>query len=148
MHRLAIIPALLVVAACGGAQQAFQMLMLEHLDHLAETAATAISNIKFDKVIVWDGGGADGKGGGTANFVRSLAGAVPPALQIMRDVGGVQMPEYCGSRGGGGGAHGEHRPCGQQRRGSQPPGRPGRARSPDAPGWSAVRGGGYRTDRL
>ena len=93
-----------IVAACGGAQQAFQMLMLEHLDHLAETAAKAISNLKFDKVIVWDGGGADGKGGGTANFVRSLAGALPPALQIMRDVGGVQMPEYFGSLVGDPGA--------------------------------------------
>jgi len=93
-----------IVQACGGAQQAFQMLMLEHLDHLAETAAKAISNIKFDKVVVWDGGGADGKGGGTANFVRSLAGALPPALQIMRDVGGVQMPEYFGSLVGDPGA--------------------------------------------
>lgn len=86
-----------IVKACGGAPAAFQMLMLEHLDHLAETAAKAISNIKFDKVIVWDGGGADGKSGGTAQFVRSLAGALPPALQIMRDVGGVQMPDYFGS---------------------------------------------------
>ncbi|MEX0704004.1 MAG: SPFH domain-containing protein, partial [Planctomycetales bacterium] len=41
-----------IVSACGGAQQAFQLMMLEHLDNLAETAAKAISNIKFDKVIV------------------------------------------------------------------------------------------------
>jgi len=85
-----------VVEACGGSQQAFQMLMLEHLDHLADTTAKAISNIKFDKVIVWDGGSADGKGG-AAGFIRSLAGALPPALQIMRDVGGVQMPDHFGT---------------------------------------------------
>ena len=85
-----------VVEACGGSQQAFQMLMLEHLDHLADTTAKAISNIKFDKVIVWDGGSPDGKGG-AAGFVRSLAAALPPALQIMRDVGGVQMPDYVGT---------------------------------------------------
>ena len=85
-----------VVEACGGSQQAFQMLMLEHLDHLADTTAKAISNIKFDKVVVWDGGSADGKGG-AAGFIRSLAGALPPALQIMKDVGGVQMPEYFGT---------------------------------------------------
>ena len=36
--------------------------MLEHLDTLAETAAKAISNIKFDKVVVWEGGGANGNG--------------------------------------------------------------------------------------
>ena len=47
-----------IIDACGGAQQAFQLLMLEHLDTLAETAAKAISNIKFDKVVVWENGGA------------------------------------------------------------------------------------------
>ena len=31
--------------------------MLEKLDTLAETSAKAISNIKFDKVVVWDSGG-------------------------------------------------------------------------------------------
>ena len=45
-----------IVTACGGAQQAFQLLMLEHMDALSETAAKAISNIKFDKVVVWDAG--------------------------------------------------------------------------------------------
>src|SRR5438552_5712082 len=49
-----------IINACGGSQQAFQMLMLEHLDHLAETAAKAISNIKFDKVIVWENGAQNG----------------------------------------------------------------------------------------
>jgi len=44
-----------IIDACGGSQQAFQLLMLEHLDGLAKTAAQAISNIKFDKVIVWEG---------------------------------------------------------------------------------------------
>ena len=33
----------------------------------------------------------------TAGFLRSLAGALPPTLQIMRDVGGVQMPDYFGT---------------------------------------------------
>src|SRR4029077_13587534 len=52
-----------IIEACGGAPQAFQLLMLEHLDKLAETAAQAISNIKFDKVIVWENGnGTNGAG--------------------------------------------------------------------------------------
>ena len=85
-----------IVEACGGSQAAFQMLMLEHLDKLSETAAKAISNIKFDKVIVWDGGSGDGKAG-AAGFLRSLAGALPPTMQIMKDVGGVQMPDYFGT---------------------------------------------------
>jgi flotillin len=87
-----------IVDACGGSQQAFQMLMLEHLEHLSETAAKAISNVKFDKVVVWDSGaGADGKGvNATANFLRGLGNTLPPMLQIMKDVGGVEMPEFIG----------------------------------------------------
>src|SRR5262245_14803346 len=45
----------MLVEAAGGAKEAFQLMMLEHVDKLAETSAKAISNIKFDKVIVWDG---------------------------------------------------------------------------------------------
>ena len=48
-----------IIDACGGAKQAFQLLMLEHLDNLAEASAKAISNIKFDKVVVWENGGAE-----------------------------------------------------------------------------------------
>lgn len=86
----------LIVENCGGSQEAFQMLMLEHLDTLAETAASAISNVKFDKVICWDGGGSNGTGGGAANFVKSLGGMLPPMMQIMKDVGGVELPEFFG----------------------------------------------------
>jgi flotillin len=92
-----------IVESCGGAQQAFQMLMLEHLDALSATAAKAISNIKFDKVVVWDGGG-NGKDGSnaTSNFLRGLSNTLPPMLQIMKDVGGVEMPAYFGKLMGDG----------------------------------------------
>jgi flotillin len=82
-----------IVEGCGGSQEAFQLLMLEHLEHLSQTAAKAISNIKFDKVIVWDGGNGSG---GTAGFLQGLTRSLPPMLNIMRDVGGVQMPEFFG----------------------------------------------------
>jgi flotillin len=86
-----------IVSACGGSQQAFQLLMLEHMDKLSETAATAISNIKFDKVIVWENGAKNGDGvGSTAGFLQSMARTLPPMLQIMQEVGGVKMPEYFG----------------------------------------------------
>jgi flotillin len=85
-----------IVRACQTPQAAFQMLMLEHLDRLSENAARAISNIKFDKVVVWDAGnGKDGRST-TANFLSSMAGALPPALHMMRDIGGVEMPEFFG----------------------------------------------------
>ncbi len=84
-----------IVQAAGGAEAAFQLLVLEHIDHLAEQSAKAISNIKFDKITVWEGGG-DGQGGSTAKFLKSLAGAVPPVMHMMRDIGGVQLPESLG----------------------------------------------------
>jgi len=69
--------------------------MLEHLDNLAEASSRAISNIKFDKVVVWENGGHDGVGS-TAGFLQNMARTLPPMLQIMQDIGGVKMPEYFG----------------------------------------------------
>jgi len=81
-----------IIEAAGGADQAFKLLMLEHLDKLAETAAKAISNIKFDKVIVWESGGQNGTSV-TANFLQNFARTLPPMLQVMKEIGGVEMPE-------------------------------------------------------
>ncbi len=80
-----------IVAACGGAKEAFQLLMLEHLDKLAETSAKAISNIKFDKVVVWEGSG-NGRSN-TTEFIQSMARTMPPMMQVLRDIGGVELPE-------------------------------------------------------
>ena len=71
------------------------MLMLEHLDHLSETAAKAISERE-----VRQGhrvGQRPGRGRQrAANFLRGLGSSLPPMLQIMKDIGGVEMPEYFG----------------------------------------------------
>jgi flotillin len=83
-----------IIEACGSPQAAFQLLMLEHMEALAEASAKAISNIKFDKVVVWEGGGGIGGAGGTAGFLQSMARVMPPMLQVMKDVGGVEVPEY------------------------------------------------------
>jgi flotillin len=84
-----------IISACGSAQAAFQLLMLEHMDALAEASAKAISNIKFDKVVVWEGGnGSGGDQSKTAAFLRDMARVMPPMMQVMKDIGGVEMPEY------------------------------------------------------
>ena len=88
-----------IIEACGGAKEAFQMLMLEHLDKLAESSAKAISNIKFDKVVVWEGGGQNGKSS-TANFLHNMAGTMPPMMQVLRDIGGVELPDALIKLGG------------------------------------------------
>ncbi len=81
-----------IIEACGGAEQAFQLLMLEHFDHLVEASAKAISNIKFDKVVVWEGNSANGQSA-TANWLHNMARTLPPMMQVMRDIGGVEIPE-------------------------------------------------------
>lgn len=81
-----------LVAAAGGAKEAFQLMMVEHLDTLAETSAKAISNIKFDKIVVWDSG--QGGKGGASGFLQSMAGALPPMMNVLRDIAGVELPGY------------------------------------------------------
>ncbi|HEX5726863.1 MAG TPA: SPFH domain-containing protein [Longimicrobiaceae bacterium] len=81
-----------IVAAAGGSKEAFQLLMLEHLDTLAETAALAISNIKFDKIVVWDGG----DGAATGSFLQNFARTLPPMMQVVQEIGGVQLPDFLG----------------------------------------------------
>ena len=45
---------------------------------------------------MWDGG----KGSETnaaADFIRGVAHSVPPTLEILKDIGGVDLPHYIGS---------------------------------------------------
>ena len=81
-----------IIDACGGAQPAFQLMMLEHLDKLTEASARAISNIKFDKIVVWEGGGANGTSS-TANFLQNMSRSLPPMMQVLKDVAGIEMPD-------------------------------------------------------
>ena len=67
-------------------------MMLEHLDKLTEASAKAISNIKFDKIIVWEGGGANGTSS-TANFLQNMTRVMPPMMQVLKDVAGIELPE-------------------------------------------------------
>jgi len=83
-----------LVEAAGGAKEAYQLLMLEHLDTLAETSAKAISNIKFDKVVVWDSGNGNGAASG---FLQNMAKTLPPMMQVLRDIAGVELPGYVGT---------------------------------------------------
>ena len=82
---------------CGGSDAAFQLLMLEHVDTIAETSAKAISNIKFDKVTVWDTGAGAGNGSSTtADFIRSLTQSLPPTMEVIEKVAGVDLPKLGG----------------------------------------------------
>jgi flotillin len=86
-----------IVMACGDADAAYKMLLLEHLDHIADKAAEAISNIKIDKIVVWENNGA-GAGSNTANFLQGMAGMLPPIMQVVEEIGGVKLPNFVGQR--------------------------------------------------
>jgi flotillin len=81
-----------IISACGGAKEAFQMMMLEHLDNLANASAKAISNIKFDKVVVWENGGSNGTTN-TSSFLQGMAHSLPPMMQVLKDIGGIELPD-------------------------------------------------------
>ena len=69
--------------------------MVDQIPLLAESAAKAISNIKFDKVVVWEGGNASGPNG-TAGFIQ-MAKSMPPMTDVLRTVAGVELPAFFGT---------------------------------------------------
>jgi flotillin len=90
-----------IIEACGGAQQAFQLMMLEHFDDLVDASAKAISNIKFDKIVVWEGGNSKNGTSSTANWLHEMSRTLPPMLQVMQDIGGIEIPETLAKLAGG-----------------------------------------------
>jgi flotillin len=85
-----------IVVSSGGAEQAAQLMVTEQLPKLVEEQVKAVSNLKIDKVTVWDNGsaGANGKTR-TADFLSGMAGAIPPLHEIARNAG-IRLPEYLG----------------------------------------------------
>ncbi|NOY74463.1 MAG: flotillin family protein [Kiritimatiellaeota bacterium] len=86
-----------IIAACGNdSDAAAKILMIEKLEKIVKLQAEAISNIKIDKVTVWDGGGnsKDGKTS-TSNFLSGMLQSLPP-LHDVASMAGVDLPDYLG----------------------------------------------------
>jgi len=84
----------LVESVGGDAQAASTLLMIEKLEELVSRQVEAISNLKIDKITVWDSGG-NGDGSSTSNFISNLFKSLPP-LQDISEMAGVELPEYLG----------------------------------------------------
>jgi flotillin len=84
----------LVESVGGDAQAASTLLMIEKLEELVARQVEAISNLKIDKITVWDSGG-NGDGSSTSNFISNLFKSLPP-LQDISEMAGVKLPEYLG----------------------------------------------------
>ncbi len=84
-----------LVETCGGATGAQNLLITEQLPNLVREQVRAISELKFDKITVWDTGqGADGKNS-TAGFASGLISALPPLHELAKNAG-LELPEYLG----------------------------------------------------
>lgn len=84
-----------LVTACGqSSRDAATILMVEKIHELVKLQTEAISNLKIDKITVWDSGDAK-KGSSTANFVSSMIKSLP-ALHEVAAMAGVDLPDYLG----------------------------------------------------
>jgi len=82
----------IVKAAGGNPDKAATLLIIDKLPELVKTQVEAISNLKIDKITVWDNGA---NGGQTANFLSGLIGSVPPLQNIFK-MAGMNLPEFMG----------------------------------------------------
>ena len=87
----------LVASAGGDAKAAATLLMVEKIEELVARQTEAISNLKIDKITVWDSGngGSNGEGGSTSNFISSLMQSLPPVHDVAK-MAGIELPTYLG----------------------------------------------------
>ncbi len=85
----------LVEAANNNSRDAVLMLIADRLPEIIKTQVEAISNIKIDKVTVWDNlsAGEDGKTPATANFLAGMMKSIPPLDDIFK-IAGMELPSY------------------------------------------------------
>jgi flotillin len=87
----------LVASAGGDTKAAATLLMVEKIEELVSRQTEAISNLKIDKITVWDSGngGNNGEGGSTSNFISSLMQSLPPVHDVAK-MAGIELPAYLG----------------------------------------------------
>jgi flotillin len=72
------------------------LLIIEKLPELVAEQVKAISNLKIDKITVWDSGSQGGDGtGSTGNFLRGLIGSLPPIHELAEQAG-IDLPSVLG----------------------------------------------------
>ncbi len=88
----------LVNAAGGNADSAIKLILANNMEELMKIQVEAISNIKIDKVTVWDGGskGENGKTA-TADFISGIMKAVPPMGEMFNQAG-MELPKFLGEK--------------------------------------------------
>jgi flotillin len=80
-----------LVKAAGTADEAVRLMIADKLEVLVGKQVEAISNLKIDKITVWDSASGDGKTT-TSNFVSGLLKSLP-ALDDLYSMAGLKMPD-------------------------------------------------------
>lgn len=88
----------LVESTDGDTKAAATLLMIEKMEELVEKQVEAISNLKIDKITVWDSGGGSNGSSSTASFVSNFVKSIPP-LQDLTSMVGIELPDYLGKIG-------------------------------------------------
>ena len=86
-----------MVKACNDNNQTVTtLLLIEKLEALVAKQTEAISNLKIDKITVWDSGQ---EGGSTSNFIKNFISTLPPIHDLANQVG-IDLPQYLGNMKG------------------------------------------------
>jgi flotillin len=85
----------IIEAAGGDVKSAIQLMIADKIDELVKIQVEAISNLKIDKVTVWDSMGGDGKTPATANFLSGMLKSVPPLSEMFK-MAGMEIPQILG----------------------------------------------------
>ena len=85
----------LVEACAENPQIAPTLLLIEHMPDLVREQVKAISNLKIDKITVWDGGRGEGGRGSTSDFLSGLIGSLPPMHELAEQAG-IELPGVLG----------------------------------------------------
>jgi len=86
-----------ILNACGGdTSAAATLLLIEKLEMLVSKQTEAISNLKIDKITVWDGGTSSGNGNATSNFIKGFINTLPPMHELAQQVG-IELPAFLGN---------------------------------------------------
>lgn len=89
-----------IINSCeGDTKAAATLLLLEKLETLVGMQTEAMSNLKIDKITVWDSGSGSGEGGSTSNFIRNFIGTLPPVHELAKQAG-IDLPSFLGNIGG------------------------------------------------
>ncbi len=89
----------LMEACAANPQIAPTLLMIEKLPEIVAEQVKAVSNLKIDKITVWDGGRSGKGSNATSDFLSGMISSLPQVHELARQAG-IELPAYLGQMNG------------------------------------------------